>query len=146
VKNNVSQNNPIGSVDLGPPPVAGDPLPYTALPSVGNAEHYGADAGGCVTYGDIKFSGNYWQEPPYAQEVAIYNAEVQAILGFAPWSSDGFFDVCPRTNTAGVSYPVNLSFTENQIMQGQPGAGAIMSKAGALVRPEGIPEGRWTLP
>jgi hypothetical protein len=91
LKENVSYDNPHGVTDFGPPSWEGDPLPYPAY-SILNNIPYGSDIGGCRTYGYISYAGNYWL-------------------------SSSFFDICPFIE-AGISYPVNLSYTGNHIIQG----------------------------
>ncbi len=91
LKDNVSFDNPQGVTDFGPPSRKGDPLPYPPYSDLNNIP-YGLDSGGCVTYGDISFVGNYWL-------------------------SLGFFNVCPFSE-GGVSYPTNLTSRNNHLIQG----------------------------
>ncbi|MGE5281833.1 MAG: right-handed parallel beta-helix repeat-containing protein [Chloroflexota bacterium] len=114
VAENTSYENPIGKTDFGPPPRSGDPLPYPSLPSDGNGLAYGGDAGGCVTYGDISYLRNSWLEPPMKSEMELANLAYDLLTGgkIVPYSSEGFFDVCPY-ESEGVSYPTNLRFSEN---------------------------------
>lgn len=91
LKGNVSYDNPGGVTDLGPKPRQGDPLPYPPYSDLSNIP-YGGETGGCVTYGDISFVENYW-------------------------SANDFFNICPFTE-GGVSYPTNLSYRNNHIIQG----------------------------
>ncbi|HEX9505818.1 MAG TPA: right-handed parallel beta-helix repeat-containing protein, partial [Acidimicrobiia bacterium] len=132
VARNLSYDNPIGVVDLGPAPATGDPLPYPAAPSLGNGQPYGSDAGGCTTFGDITYRGNSWQQPPFAESVAGYNARYQSLLGLAPYSADGFFDVCPYKNTHGTSYPTNLRFAHNHVIDPAALPSSILEAAGPL--------------
>ncbi|HEX8752852.1 MAG TPA: right-handed parallel beta-helix repeat-containing protein [Solirubrobacterales bacterium] len=116
LRENTSYDNPIGQTYLGPPPREGDPLPYPKLPSEGNGLPYGGDIGGCVTYGDIAYLGNSWQEPPMASEMQLANDFYFLISGgkLTPYSPEGFFDVCPYSE-GGTSYPTDLSFAGNTI-------------------------------
>ena len=122
VRGNTSYDNPIGTTDLGPPPRAGDPLPYPKAPSEGDDAPYGSDIGGCVTYGDIAYVGNSWFEPPMQTEMQLNNDFYFLISGgkLAPYSPQGFFDICPYTDGQGTSYPTNLSFSENTIHPASP--------------------------
>ncbi len=145
VQDNISLNNPVGFVDFGPPPPAGDPLPYSAALSVANTQHYGSDLGGCVTYGDIRYVGNHWLQDPFQQDVAGYSAAYRALLGFAPYSKQGFFNVCPYT-ALGVSYPAHLTYRGNQVIDSGAIDPRLMGRAGVQRRPATIPADRWDPP
>jgi hypothetical protein len=117
VRDNVSYDNPIGAAEFGPPPRAGDPLPFDQpLATLADGVPYGGDIGGCRTFGDIAYVGNRWMQPPMQQTMADDNALFLGLTqgALAPWSPDGFFDVCPFTDD-GVSYPTGLTFTGNTI-------------------------------
>ncbi len=88
---NVSFNNPIGQMNFGPFPNLLAPLPYSGIPSLLNGIPYGKDTGGCRTFGDIHYIGNYWLH-------------------------HDFFSVCPYTCPCGISYPVRLSYRNNTII------------------------------
>ncbi|MBN1342765.1 MAG: right-handed parallel beta-helix repeat-containing protein [Phycisphaerae bacterium] len=88
---NVSYDNPQGVTDFGLPSKAGDPLPYPAYSEL-NGIPYGDETGGCRTYGNISFVGNYLLSSP-------------------------FFDICPYSE-GRVSYPVNMGFINNHYIQG----------------------------
>ncbi len=94
LSNNVSYDNPRGNMDFGPAPNVLDPLPYSALPSLLNILPYGSDTGGCRTYGDIRYIGNYWLYPD-------------------------FYSPCEYRDENGVSYPTNLSYRSNHVIQGE---------------------------
>ncbi|MFH0800991.1 MAG: right-handed parallel beta-helix repeat-containing protein [bacterium] len=101
---NVSYNNPQGITYFGPPSKEDDPLPYPPYSKLNNIP-YGGDTGGCRTYGDINFAGNYW-------------------------SNNEFFDICPFSEE-GVSYPTNLTYNNNHIISGaQDVPTAILNNAG----------------
>lgn len=121
LRENVSYDNPIGKTYLGPPPRAGDPLPYKSGPSAGNGFAYGGDFGGCRTYGDIAYIGNSWLEPPMQSEMQLTNAFYYLLTGgkLVPYSADGFFDICPFSE-GGTSYPTNLSFSGNTVHPASP--------------------------
>ncbi len=150
LEQNASYDNPIGVTYLGPPPPPNDPLPYPSIPSDGNGVPYGSDSGGCVTFGDIQYTDNYWLEAPIPEQEVVYNAFYQAFLGFAPYSEYGFFDICPYTSdgityhTNGVSYPTNLSYTNNHSISSMADIPAkILQNAGVRDRPHTIPWERW---
>lgn len=146
LKNNVSFDDPIGVTDFGPPPQPGDPLPYFYIPPL----PYGSDSGGCVTYGDISYVGNYWRQAPHLLDEAINNGIYMLLpnppFGFPPYSDEGFFNVCPYSD-GGVSYPTNLTYSNNHIIQGEEDVPKrILRAAGVRNRPPTIPADRWILP
>lgn len=124
LKGNVSYDNQIGGLNFGPPPRPGDPLPYSSLPSDGNGVPYGSEIGGCRTYGDIAYRRNSWFEAPIWDQIPLYNDLYELISGGepGPYSSEGFFDVCPYSQD-GVDYPANLSFEDNAIYPAEPPGG-----------------------
>ncbi len=122
LSNNVSFDNPQGVIDLGPPPQSNDPLPYSFIPSLANGIAYGSDRGGCRTYGDIIYTGNYWLNPT-------------------------FFDICYYIDDNGESYPTNVISKHNHAIQGaQDVPGWLLRAAGVRYRPAEIPPDRWILP
>ena len=121
LQNNVSLDNPQGVTDFGPAPNPLDPLPYSSIPSELNEIPYGSDKGGCRTYGDISFVGNYWLNPC-------------------------FFDICPYSYN-GISYPTNVISRLNKDIEGQADVPkSILRAAGVRRRPPTIPADRWVLP
>ena len=121
LQDNASVNNPRGVMDLGPPPRTGDPLPYSSIPSDVNGTPYGDDRGGCRTYGDISFIGNYWEY------------------------SD-FYDICAYSQD-GVSYPTDMISKHNQdIMEETDVPKSLLRAAGVQKCPPEIPPDRWILP
>ena len=118
---NVSYENPIGKTYLGPPPRAGDPLPYPKAPSEGDGVPYGSEIGGCVTYGNIAYLDNSWFEPPMKEEIELDNLFYGLVTAgkLLPYSPEGFFDVCPYSE-GGVEYPTNLAFSGNTIREPAP--------------------------
>jgi hypothetical protein len=134
VRRNVSFDNPVGNVYLGPL-------------SPANLVPYGSDSGGCRTDGDIRFIGNTWFQDPFRQQVGGYNLTYQTLMGFAAYSNEGFFNICPYTDPKGVVHPTNLTYQDNQIMPGTASAPArIVDDAGVRGRPATIPADRWILP
>ncbi len=121
VSGNALFDNAIGAVDLGPPPRPGDPLPYLATPSKLNGIPYGGDIGGCRTYGDIRYSGNYWAAGLIPIEEALIDLAERAIGEITTgkpidtYSPKGFFDVCPYSQ-GGISYPTGLVFEDNHML------------------------------
>lgn len=82
--NNGQYDNLKGIAYFGPEPNKDDPLPTNRILPLINGLPYGADSGGCRTYGDIVFKDNYVIEP-------------------------SFYDICPYSQD-GVKYPVNLTY------------------------------------
>lgn len=102
---NASYDNPVGFTDFGPAPNPLDPLPYPEY-CVLNGIPYGSDTGGCRTYGDIYYKGNY-----------LLN--------------ETFFNILPYTDDNGVSYPIGLAYSNNHIITGMQGVPkSILKKAG----------------
>lgn len=121
LEKNVSYDNPQGVTDFGPPPREGDPLPYSAVPSLLNGLPYGTDRGGCRTYGDLRYVANYWINPC-------------------------FYDPCPFTED-GVSYPTDVtSIRTHEIRGPQDVPKDLLRAAGVRNRPASIPSDRWILP
>lgn len=80
---NASFDNPLGITDFGP---CGLP---SSLYLCGLHLPYGFDTGGCVTYGNILFAGNFWISPL-------------------------FYDVCPYKD-----YPIDMAWVDNQWIKGK---------------------------
>lgn len=131
VAGNVSIDNPIGVVDFGPPPPAGDPLAYSGVMALADGQHYGSEIGGCVTYGDIDYVGNHWFQPPMVRDIAGYNAAYEALAHLSPYTREGFFDVCPYRDASGTSYPTNLRFRDNHVLTDVASVTTIVDRAGA---------------
>jgi hypothetical protein len=93
LRGNVSYDNPTGFADFGPCPSLLDPLPVPPY-CIANIIPYGSDSGGCRTYGNIRYIGNYWAHPRFE----------------AP---------CPYTDDNGVSYPINLTYSRNRVITGE---------------------------
>lgn len=120
LKDNVSANNPVGIVWFGPVAALADPLPYLAYGLV-NCCPYGGEIGGCVTYGDIQYIGNYW-------------------------ANSTFYTPCPFTE-GGVVYPTNLQFSNNHIIAGLAEVPArLVAAAGVQSQPDTIGDDKWVLP
>lgn len=121
LNNNVSFDNPQGVTDFGPPPLWNDPLPYSYITLFLSGIPYGSDRGGCRTYGDLIFTGNYWL-------------------------NSSFYDICPYSDK-GVSYPTNVISKNNHVIQGEQDVpGRLLKAAGVRQRPAEIPPDRWILP
>jgi hypothetical protein len=127
LRNNVSADNPTGVFWFGPGPKSNDPLPYPGYGQITvdghtvNCQPYGASIGGCVTFGDIQYIGNYW-------------------------GSDAFYNPCPYSEN-GVVYPTDLQYQDNHTITTLDQApSALVSQAGVQSRPDSIPESRWVLP
>ncbi|MEW6282202.1 MAG: right-handed parallel beta-helix repeat-containing protein, partial [Candidatus Eremiobacterota bacterium] len=118
VQGNASFDNPQGVTDFGPAPQPDDPLPYPPY-YLANGAPYGSDAGGCLTYGDIAFIGNY-----------LVYGKFDAICAYPP----------------GLSL-TNLSQIGDVIIQGESDVPSqILLDAGVRERPSSIPPDRWILP
>jgi hypothetical protein len=90
---NVSYDNPMGITYFGPAPNPFDPLPYPDV-SIINGIPYGGNIGGCGTYGDIRYVGNYWSSYP------------------------PFFSISPYVDRNGITYPVDMEYVNNHIING----------------------------
>lgn len=145
VESNASYNNPIGITYYGPSPNPSDPLPYPPY-YLQNGLPYGSDSGGCRTYGDIDYSGNYWLQAPIPADLIIYNDIYLGLLGFAPWSAMGFCAPCPFTYNT-VPYPTNLTYENNTSISSMADIPAsLLLNAGVQSKPPTIPANRWILP
>ncbi len=114
LKGNVSYDNPTGFTDFGPPAAPDNLLPYPPYSGLNNIL-YGFDLGGCQTYGDITFSGNY-----------LTNL----------W----YFNVCPYWEN-GTYYPTNLNYLGNILIQGpQHVPQSVLSAAGVQNFPQRLLE------
>lgn len=143
LESNASYDNPIGVTFFGPAPTR---VPLYTDYAVLNGVPYGGDSGGCVTYGDIQYSRNYWLQTPLPTEMESINVLYYAVKGFFPYLSFGFFDVCPYTD-AGIVYPLNLNYSYNVPINSVADIPAsILSSAGVQSRPSTIPEEQWVLP
>lgn len=141
---NVSFDNPIGETFFGPPPPEGDPLPYP-LYSLGNGQPYGDDSGGCVTYGDICFTGNYWRQSPITQEEVVNNVILKLELGFLTYSEEGFFDICRATELEKM-HPINLLYGKNYVIKNVSDIPQrLLKNAGVQKRPKTISEDEWNI-
>ncbi len=95
LRKNVSLDNPQGEMYFGPSPNPIDPLPYSGIPSLVNGTAYGGDFGGCRTYGDIRYQGNYaWYLTPFF-----------------------FYNFCPVYTDAAGAHPVNQTLKGNRIIK-----------------------------
>jgi len=152
LKSNVSLNNHIGRMDFGLPPRPNDPLPY--ISAAGSKEIItlnqipnGSDSGGCVTYGEIVFEDNYWLEgtmPAKELFIGLFDLAASSVLSwfdpkmapFDPYSSKGFFDICPYKDKAtGIAYPTQLTYLNNHMIKGRSDVPKqILDNAGAQVK------------
>jgi hypothetical protein len=122
VEGNALFNNPIGEIYFGPLPPFLDPLPYLPIGLL-NGLTYGSDIGGCRTYGDISYSGNYWEHDTF----------------YGP-------SLCPYSHD-GVTYPTNLTYTDNHVISGRSDVpAAILAGAGVRSRAPSIPAEVWMTP
>lgn len=129
VVRNASYNNPIGDMNMGPDVNPFDLVKprYWTLPVL-NGLAYGADCGGCRTYGEITWSGNYWNEGGIPSEEWKIDFDVDilklflhgaAIDSLNLYSSNGFFSICPFwDDSTHRSYPTDTTFIGNHVIQG----------------------------
>ncbi len=138
---NISFGNDQGYVDFGPLFASNDTLnatsPFKVFPQLNDWVVYGSDIGGCITYGDILYINNYWQNlwgalsPVWdssqpgseivqlGKELISYLAAVQ--VDYAQWPlTPLYFDPGQYTDTNGVVYPTALLFPlgSNKIIDG----------------------------
>ena len=165
---NASYNNPIGKIDLGPPIVPFNPAPpcsWLGLRELGididqdgindlikfaNGLSYGGEIGGCRTYGNITAGYNYWMQNSLpakeflADATAVLIDIVSALLCFcpsvsAPYSSEGFFNICPYTDKKTcIRYPTNMFYSGNvTIPNGRPDIPPALLAAAGVQGPVG---------
>lgn len=113
VEGNILLDNAQGHMDFGPIFSGSDPLnglssenPFTIFP-LANSQKYGGEIGGCVTYGDISYIGNIWQD--------LWTTNPFAAVGFNPanWPANPlYYDPAPQNWTPA------LSFLGNKILDG----------------------------
>ncbi|WP_127089444.1 right-handed parallel beta-helix repeat-containing protein [Aquabacter cavernae] len=125
--NNISFGNAVGTFNFGPLFSADDPLnannPFKVFPE-GNSLSYGSDIGGCVTFGDILYVANRWENWWLAN---VFSENPSAFpfnpLYYDPGRRGTTFD--PWTDTfplPGAPYPANLEFLGNIQVSGWWGA------------------------
>lgn len=138
---NISFGNDQGYVNFGPAFASNDTLnasdPMVVLPILNYLAPYGSDIGGVVTYGDIRYSNNHWQnlwgslQPTFdpitelggfiqlAEQMLVYNQLVKE--NYAQWPfTPLYFDPVQYTDANGTAYPTALSFIgdSNKIIDG----------------------------
>jgi hypothetical protein len=86
INNNVSLNNPVGTVDFGPCGTGSSISPFCLLTGI---LPYGAEMGGCLPVGYLSYTGNYFAD---------------TLTFFGP-------TICK--NSYIPAYPVNMSFINN---------------------------------
>ena len=125
-RGNVSIMNPQGVTRLAPVPVASDPLPYNQYyPLLLDSVQYGGDFGGCVTFGDINFVGNYhWYLTPLK-----------------------YFDLCKSFSAQAGEFPIRLRWSGTRDIDTPAMVpSALMKHAGVQYRPKNISASEWELP
>jgi hypothetical protein len=140
VDGNISFGNDQGFTNFGPEFLPNDTLnagsPTASLPLLNSWAVYGSDIGGCITYGDILYLNNYWQnlwgslEPSsdprpggeilqLFEQLLIYLSVVKN--DYADWPNTPlYFDPGVYTDQDGVVYPTRLTFPDgsNKIIDG----------------------------
>lgn len=134
VRGNLSYNNAQGSIYFGVLPSLADPINYTEFPiSIADLFPYGSEIGGCVTYGDIRYEGNYWQNLWSDSRLTDY-MELHGLLDTAltNWPKNPvYYDPCHQGNGLNSKYPVNLTLQNNTIIKTASDAPAeLQGKAG----------------
>ena len=125
IRNNVSIMNPQGVTRLAPMPAFNDPLPYNeAYPSLDSVQ-YGGDFGGCVTFGDINFVGNYhWYLTPLK-----------------------YFDLCKSFSAQASEFPIDLRWSATRDIDSPSRVPrSLLRGAGVQSRPKNISASEWDLP
>lgn len=138
---NISFGNDQGYVNFGPLFAANDTLnadsPFALFPKLNDWVVYGSDIGGCVTYGDILYVNNLWQNlwgslqpvwdstKPGSEIVQLFEELIVYLLtvrdNYAQWPSTPlYFDPGQYTDANGVVYPTALEFPplSNTIIDG----------------------------
>ena len=139
---NISFGNDQGYVNFGPVFHPGDPLngtaasnPFAVFPKLGTWVPYGSDIGGCITYGDILYLNNYWQnlwgslQPVWDstkpgsellqlfEELLVYLKVV--LIDYAQWPNTPlYYDPGQYTDANGIVYPNTLDFLVNHVIDG----------------------------
>ncbi|MEW6121072.1 MAG: DUF4114 domain-containing protein [Pseudomonadota bacterium] len=125
--NNISYGNAVGTFNFGPLFASDDALnannPFKVFPE-GNSLSYGSDIGGCVTFGDILYVANRWENWWLANVFSenpsdfplnpLYYDPGRHGTTFDPWT-----DLYPLP---GAPYPANLEFFGNIQVAGWWGA------------------------
>lgn len=113
VASNILLGNPQGVMDFGAPFSLDDPLNNVLVNSFGifplfaNGTPYGGEIGGCVTYGDIAYIDNLWQD------LWSYNPFGRLNFNPADWPNNPlFYDPAPQ------SWLPSLSFLGNKLLAG----------------------------
>jgi hypothetical protein len=143
LSHNISFGNPIGNVNFGPVFDPNDPLnannPFKVFPEL-NVLKYGSDIGGCVTYGDILYSANLWQNWWLANVFSQNPSQFPLNpLYYDPGrhgtTNDPLQDLAPLP---GAPYPTDLIFQSNTQVAGFWGAPFVdvpVNQTLAFVRP-----------
>ncbi|MFA0964485.1 right-handed parallel beta-helix repeat-containing protein [Roseivirga sp. BDSF3-8] len=124
VERNVSLENPIGKIDMGPEVASADKLKptYYKLTDLTKLNiPYGGACGGCRTYGDITWKDNYWNASFIPLEEALWD-DLENIYNWLKdrpdsldmYAKSGFFNVCPFTDpVTNTTYPTDTTFINN---------------------------------
>jgi|GEM_PF-643873 len=137
---NISFGNDQGYVDFGPLFASNDPLnnetyPFAVFPKLNAWVVYGSDIGGCVTYGDILYAGNLWQNlwgslqpvwdstQPGSEILQLFEELIVYLLAvhdnYGQWPATPlYFDPGQYTDVNGVVYPTGLDFLDNVTIDG----------------------------
>ena len=123
---NISFGNAIGNFNFGPAFDADDPLnlanPFKIFPQL-NVLKYGSDIGGCVTYGDILYAENRWENWWLANVFSENPSDFPLNpLYYDPGRHGTANDPVGLSPLPGAPYPTNLQFLSNIQISGWWGA------------------------
>jgi len=127
LKNNISFGNTVGGFNFGPVFSTSDPInkanPYAIFPLL-NGLPYGSDIGGCVTYGDIFYDGNRWENWWLANIFSPFNPTLFPLnpLYYDPGEHGTRSNPIGHGGIPGAPYPTDLLFLDNTQVNGFWGA------------------------
>lgn len=127
LRDNISFGNPIGNFNFGPLFLNSDPInranPFRIFPELNALLKYGSDIGGCVTYGDILYVGNRWENlwtfNPFSQNPTLFPLNP---LYYDPGLHGTQNDPIGHSAIPGAPYPTNLLLLGNIQVNGPWGA------------------------
>ncbi len=127
LKDNISFGNAVGNFNFGPLFLNDDPLnksnPFKVFPELNAILLYGSDIGGCVTYGDILYAGNRWENwwlaNVFSQNPTLFPLNP---LYYDPGLHGTQNDPIGHASIAGAPYPTGLLLVDNIQVNGLHGA------------------------
>jgi hypothetical protein len=127
LKDNISFGNTVGGFDFGPAFSTSDPLnmanPFAIFPAL-NGLPYGSDIGGCITYGDILYQGNRWENWWLDNIFAPFNPTLFPLnpLYYDPGQHGTQNNPMGNAGIPGAPYPTHLLLLDNTQVNGFWGA------------------------